>query len=280
MNRLSLAWAGGFFDAEGSTVILTQKRRWLRLRVQVPQNERMGGREVLVKFAEAVGGVGLIGGPDETGLHVYYTTRTGDAIEVLQRLLPWVGPIKRKQALDASARMLAYLRSTSKPIGPRSIVRRRNHDALATIHASAVAPDLSIDEAVSWAAGLFDGDGSVRYSFGAKTLCAEVTQASTDGSIADVLVRFRAVVGYGRFTGPRDRGPGTIPQYVWTCTAREQVESVFDRLYPHLSAYKRVQWTDAIRLYAAAPIKRHASLSHACRELNVSAPPASRCPDR
>lgn len=249
MSGPELAWAGGFFDAEGSTVILAQRRTWLRLRVQVPQHELTGGYEVLYRFAEAVGGLGRISGPDRTGLYVYYTTNNQDAIAVLDRLLPWVSPVKFRQAEVAAARMTAYLASTKKAIGPRSRVRRATRDSLALI--GAIQPRrLTSAEELAWAAGLFDGDGSAGYTADS-SLWAKVTQSSEAG-LAEVLLRIQRIIGCGRLVGPYDRGPGTLPQYEWICTVSDDLQSVNTALEPYLSAYKRAQWRAAWKNYEAA----------------------------
>src|SRR5712664_1220136 len=60
-----LAWAGGFFDGEGSTFARSETARpgYRQLSVVVPQAGGFVVPEVLTRFAEALPGLGRIGGP-------------------------------------------------------------------------------------------------------------------------------------------------------------------------------------------------------------------------
>lgn len=229
-----LAWAGGFFDAEGSTVVLVQ-RRWMRLRVQVPQKDPTGTDELLRRFAAAVGAGRIASRSD--GISAFYTPRTGEAIAVLMRLFRWIGDVKREQALVAARRMLLYLSATSKPIGPRSVVRRGNRDGLAALLRVPAGSAMTPQQELAWAAGLFDGDGS----FGCprsrtnphRVLTAKVSQSGDDG-VPLVLDHLRRVLRCGRIVGPgRPRHARAMSEYEWVCTVNREVRAISEALRLH-----------------------------------------------
>jgi hypothetical protein len=264
LNELS--WAAGFFDAEGSTVAPLERGWRRRFRVQVPQNARAGGRLVLERFLIAVG-AGRIAGPDGDGLFTYYTSRSEDAIVVLRRLVPHLGPVKRTQAALAARQMLDYIATCSKPIGERSLVRRSIRDGLMEL-ASVTAPHVAQtdEESIAWAAGTFDGDGCFRTSRSRSSpypiLSASVRQSDAHG-LPHLLVRFKAVVGCGRIYGPYlRRNPNALPQYEWECRSREDVHAVYAILSPYLSLHKHRQWAEVVEKYErdreVAPARRQA----------------------
>ncbi len=230
-----LAWAGGFFDAEGSTVVLAQGR-WLRLRVQLPQK---GGSEdggVLKRFA-AVIGTGRVAAPDAKGVSMFYTSKSCDAVEALQRLVPWIGTVKRGQAMTASRRMLDYLDSTPKAIGPRSILRRHTRDGLEDLLMRQVgSPSWSHDETLAWAAGLLDGDGWFccprSWTNPSRVLTAGIGQSGEAG-VPEVLRRFREIVGCGRISGPlRRRNTRAMPvgRHAFDPPARQGIDPAAARV--------------------------------------------------
>src|SRR6266540_4363990 len=59
-SRTELAWAGGFFDGEGSTFVATRGHYPV---IGISQSDDDGIPAVLVRFREAVGGYGHINGP-------------------------------------------------------------------------------------------------------------------------------------------------------------------------------------------------------------------------
>src|SRR5256885_1271510 len=97
-----LAWAGGFFDGEGSTFARSAARRpgYRRLNVAVPQRGDSAVPEVLISFRVAVNGMGRISSP----FNELYQWRVGDdtrARAVVALLWPWIGVVKRRQAASA-----------------------------------------------------------------------------------------------------------------------------------------------------------------------------------
>jgi hypothetical protein len=107
-DAVSRAWAAGFLDAEGwFGVVRGTKRKdgsdWLRVRVSAPQHSSDGTHpEVLVRLRQVLG-AGVIerhGEPDDFKWVV--EGRSGVA-RVLELTAPWLGEVKRAQALLALA---------------------------------------------------------------------------------------------------------------------------------------------------------------------------------
>jgi hypothetical protein len=101
-----LSWAGGFFDGEGSSYLTKHRTHggYMNSAVEVRQAGRDGVPVVLERFAAAVGGVGNINGP-----HLYawadapvsrWKCEARDDVQlVIHRLLPFIGTVKRVQAV-------------------------------------------------------------------------------------------------------------------------------------------------------------------------------------
>jgi hypothetical protein len=101
-----LAWAGGLFDGEGSTYLTVHRTHagYRNAAVELPQSGWDGIPVVLTRFHAALGGVGHLNGP-----HVYdwadapvsrWKCEAQDHVQlVIHRLLPFVGSVKRAQAL-------------------------------------------------------------------------------------------------------------------------------------------------------------------------------------
>jgi len=103
-----LAWAGGFFDGEGS--IYLEKHRthagYFAPRLHVTQAAWGGVAPELLRFKAAVGGIGTISGAskDKREGKPYRRWRAYAEDEVqlgLHLLLPFIGQVKRQQAVAA-----------------------------------------------------------------------------------------------------------------------------------------------------------------------------------
>lgn len=106
-----LAWAAGLFDAEGNTRARRSNGRFWYPTLTVAQSgESVSPPEVLVRFREAVGGMGFIEGPFFTGPPRQpkwtYGARGYEIVQsIVAMLWDWLGPVKRAQAARA---LLAY----------------------------------------------------------------------------------------------------------------------------------------------------------------------------
>ncbi|TMC69037.1 MAG: hypothetical protein E6J13_12190 [Chloroflexi bacterium] len=104
-DEQSRAWAAGLFDGEGSTELHTRRtpgRTWFSLRSRVSQCDARGIPAVLQHF-QAVTGFGRIDGPTSgEGYENAYKWDAGadDTLRVLPLIWPWLGTVKRVQAID------------------------------------------------------------------------------------------------------------------------------------------------------------------------------------
>jgi hypothetical protein len=231
-DRLRLAWAAGVYDGEGScSAYLPKSRRTYRRQMAVSQGGEPGqAPEVLTRFRAAVLDVGNITGPYRGYLYYWKTTRK-DALDQIAALLwPYLSEEKRLQFEAASS--LAGRR------GPFAVDR--------------LTEPREIE--VAWAAGFFDGEGTVAADKDPRTgryraINMEIPQSSIGGT-PEVLLRFRRIVGVGNISGPYEpRSPWSrLPAYRWRSGALEDVESVAAVLFPWLGPVKRAQFENAIRL--------------------------------
>src|SRR5258708_6858023 len=89
-------------------------------------------------------------------------------------------------------------------------------------------------DGIAWAAGVFEGEGSiiVRPAGGKRPgLQRRLQVPMTD---ADVLHRFRDVVGAGRIYGPIQREDNYKPVYVWVCSRWADIERILRAFRPYL----------------------------------------------
>ena len=94
-NTLELSWAGGFFDGEGTAYLW----QGTRPRLGIGQIDDF----VLLRFRDAVGGLGNINGPyaytkrPKATPHFLYSVNGTKALQVAELILPYVSPVKRAQ---------------------------------------------------------------------------------------------------------------------------------------------------------------------------------------
>lgn len=201
-----------------------KQRLTARRQMQVSQAGVIGALpDVLVRFREVVG-VGNITGPYRGYLFYWKTTRK-DAIDAIgMRLWRYLSQEKRTQFV---AMTVAAGRDVAWPLDP--------------------GPRASATE-MAWAAGLFDGEGSVWASSprgsARRAAAMELAQSSEKG-VPETLVRFRAAIGVGWISGPHaPRSPWSrLPQYRWAAGGRHQVSAVVHALWPWLGTVKREQVT-------------------------------------
>ncbi|MDP9321152.1 MAG: hypothetical protein M3P16_08665 [Chloroflexota bacterium] len=153
-------------------------------------------------------------------------------------LWPWIGELKRDQLRKAAAEV-----GRSVPTdGPNGWID---------------------SERSAWAAGFFDGEGSVLVADDPRrpAVTMSIPQASVSG-VPDVLERFRAIVGAGTITGPRIlRSPWSkLPQYRWQLSSFAEIERVVAMLYPYADVVKREQMITRLELVRAARMRRRSSV--------------------
>ena len=228
MDRHELAWAAGFFDGEGWA---GKSKRGVQARIN--QADVNGVPSVLLRFQTALDGVGTIAGPyrkpERQDLYSWTVSNRGDVALVLRLLRPWLGSVKLLQLATATAEIVP----------------------------AAAEPTANNDLWRSWAAGLFDGEGSsylLKHRTHPGYLVGElaVTQSSLVGS-PEVLRRFASVIHAGYIAGPFVQRSATKDVYRWKAGARVDVERVVAELWPWLGAVKRTQAQHMLDVLRAQP---------------------------
>jgi hypothetical protein len=215
LENHDFAWAAGFFDGEGWA-----NRSGRGVQARINQAGLAGVPEVLVKFQRIVG-VGRVNGPilaeGKQPLYFWQATSRPDLIRVVERIGPWLCPVKRAE----------FERTQCVPLPP------------------AVWPG-SMSEELAWAGGFFDGEGSSylmkhRTHAGYLTPAIEVPQSGWDG-VPVVLRRFQSALdGLGNISGPHKYLWTDAPVSRWKSEARDDVQLALHRLMPFLGAVKREQ---------------------------------------
>lgn len=111
-------------------------------------------------------------------------------------------------------------------------------------------------ENLAWAAGLFDGEGTI-YS-NSRLILLAVGQVDRE-----VLDEFHTAVGnIGRVSGPyTSSNPNAQLSYRYTASKYETVQAVIAMLWPFLKTVKRKQAEKALKNYVSIP-RRPSELKH------------------
>ena len=233
MGSEDIAWAAGLFEGEGTISGYRRKDRPSRaVQMTVYQGAQDGSPALLERF-RSITGAGSVVGPYR-GRLFHWTTKRIASVEAVSALLwPDLSPERRAQfvrAFSGSERWEQFARR----LADVQIVRSERAHELA------------------WAAGLFDGEGSVLVpTRGAPRL--ELPQATTGGHPHSALVRFHAAVsGIGRITGPRVPSSewSRLPQHRWEATGFASVQAVIALLWRDLGPTKRQATERALTTYA------------------------------
>lgn len=239
MTTDQLAWAAGLFEGEGTVSGYRRKDRPSRtVQLAVYEGTQHGGPTLLERFRDAVG-AGSIVGPYRGRLY-HWTTKRIACVESVTALL-WadLSPERRRQFATA-------FRGTA-----------RWEDLAARLDASQKIP-IAAGRAreLAWAAGFFDGEGSVVTARGGTASPRlYLSQASAEELLPhSALLRFHRAVGeHGRISGPRylPDAWSRRPQWRWEAASLEVVQSVIALLWPYLARVKRAQARDALGTFVA-----------------------------
>jgi hypothetical protein len=234
MDEHEIAWAAGFFDAEGTASSSQRLHRPSRERqMAVYQAGRDDVPEALLRFQRAVGGRGNITGPYRNRLFHWSTRKNSAFDEVMTMLWPWLSEWKRAQ-----------LQRATETAG------RAMPSACGAVFGS----ELQHSNELAWVAGFFDGEGyiGVGGSLGKRTIEMSIAQASI-GDMPLTLTRVALVLGVGHLRGPRmlPNAWSKLPQYVWKVGAFEDVQFATAVLWRWLGPVKRAQARDALLRYRA-----------------------------
>jgi hypothetical protein len=111
-------------------------------------------------------------------------------------------------------------------------------------------------ESIAWAAGLFEGEGSVVYT--PKNMSMGLQMKLTD---RDILQRFADAVDskcriYGPYAHKDAHSLGSLPVYHWRMTGIFDVQRVLRLFWPYLGERRRAQAALALARYVEDPIQR------------------------
>ena len=95
------------------------------------------------------------------------------------------------------------------------------------------------DIAFAWAAGIFEGEGTLSFGPRSEGKGGTLRRASVGMTDGDVVQHFYEVVGVGHLNGPYARrsaatGKEHKPMYFWTCQRWPDLEGFLRRLEPFL----------------------------------------------
>jgi hypothetical protein len=236
MDRCELAWAAGFFDGEGWANAVGQTGRTTRQpHARVNQADADGVPVALLRFRAAVGDLGRIGGPhrekNRVDLYRWEVSSRKDVTRLHELLAPWLGQVKLGQFGQAMAQPTL-----------RSLDPEKN------------------DAWRAWAAGFFDGEGSVylldhRSHKGYRIVEMAISQGSEAGT-PEVLRRFARITGAGHNNGPYRHKSANLEVHRFKVVVQEDVEDVLTTLWPWLGPVKRAQASavlDVIRSQTKLP---------------------------
>jgi len=106
------------------------------------------------------------------------------------------------------------------------------------------------NNSIEWAAGLFEGEGSIYMNTvnGGKSSYPRIAIAMTD---EDVIRRFGEVVGITHYTLRKDNTPNRKPAWEWRTGVREEVIRILSMMLPYFGnrrAYKALNILDTLEL--------------------------------
>lgn len=259
-DAIELAWASGFFDGEGSTIARRDRSRpgYRQLNINVPQS---GGAEppvVLLRFRQAMLGMGSIGPRNDDGIYCWRTNGFPEARAVLGLLWRHLGPVKRRQAaaaLLAVREQYVTGRVARRRPRSRSLVPPREQRAFRGIHDEE-------KEELAWAAGFLDAEGC--FGIARRGLRSDgepwyrircsASQHGEIGSPPAVLIRLHDTLG-GRGRIERHGDPD---DFKWLIEGLPGVESVIAAVGPWLGPVKKAQAARSIaafQRYRAARVR-------------------------
>ena len=235
MSTEDLAWAAGLFEGEGTVSGYRRKDRPSRIvQLTVYEGTQHGAPILLERFRDAVG-AGSIVGPYRGRLYHWTTKRIASVESVSSLLWDDLSPERRRQFATA-------FRGTA-----------RWEDLAARLGASQSPIVASRARELAWAAGFFDGEGSVLATRGGTAPPRlYLPQASTEDQPHSALLRFHRAVGdQGRISGPRylPDAWSKRPQWRWEATSFEVVQSVVAMLWSQLGRVKRGEVRAAFGTY-------------------------------
>lgn len=100
---------------------------------------------------------------------------------------------------------------------------------------------------IAWAAGLFEGEGTITHTTARNNTTGKAHRLSLESADLDVLERFVRVVGVGEAKlVRRTPRPGRKPTWVWKVDGRRRCEPVLRLLLPHLGRRRAERAREAL----------------------------------
>lgn len=229
-----LAWAAGFFDAEGS-FSYTHAGRYVCVAIGQVIRQRLDRFLAAVKVGRVLGPYDPRHPTRPSKKPQYYFRANGceRVTHIASALWPYLGVVKRIQARHALAP------------AARGCTLHTSHPLLSLEKAPTAG--VSRREELAWASGLLEGDGT--FSYGTvrgtyRTPCVAIGQNSRE-----VLDRFRQITMLGKIYGPYERAPGGLggrPMFQYRVSGHEKVQAVTAMLWFRLGPDRRAQAVDAL----------------------------------
>lgn len=124
----------------------------------------------------------------------------------------------------------------------------------------------------AWAAGLFEGEGSITLRHYKHSTMRRLTLSMTD---FDVVKKFAEEVGCGQLHERKPQREFWSPSLSWTCTDWKEVRRILKKFLPYLGERKT---KEAEELLAHGPVKKklvtHCHKGHPMRGNNIYRPPS------
>jgi hypothetical protein len=108
---------------------------------------------------------------------------------------------------------------------------------------------------IAWAAGLFEGEGTLFLTGQTGSPCAALSMTDED-----VVRRFAGVVGSGRVSKVIDPRPRHKPLWTWRLGTKEDIGALIELFHPYLGERRRAK-ADEVLVVCQQPKKKRAPVS-------------------
>jgi hypothetical protein len=112
---------------------------------------------------------------------------------------------------------------------------------------------------IAWAAGLFEGEGTLFLTGQTGSPCAALSMTDED-----VVRRFARIIGKGQIGEVIDPRPQCKPLWTWRLGTKADIGALIELLYPYLGERRRAK-ADEVLVVCQQPKKKRAPVSAATR---------------
>lgn len=107
-----------------------------------------------------------------------------------------------------------------------------------------------MSEEIAWAAGLYEGEGTVFAPWSKRDCRYHSPKLQINMTDEDIIDRFGAIIQVGHKYGPY---PGVNkPKWYWTVYVANETKNVLDSFWPYLGARRKEQAKEAFHLWMAS----------------------------